>query len=159
MPAKNSIIKFHGRHQFIDKKLWKKYKKITGVDISYDDFRLIIASSISEIRNWVIREPIGFQFPGLLGHLAINRFKTYGEFKSYMRTRDGRPILNHNLHTGGYTFRIQLFKATRRFQERVPFWYFEACRDFNRSLSSRIKSGRYPSYNTFMQDHFVKIKK
>lgn len=161
MPAKNSISKFYGRHRFISLKLWRKYVRQTGDKISYKEFQAIIAESFKESRKWILREPIGMQFPGKLGHIAINKFKSYGTFKTYTntRTKDGKPILNYNLHTGGYIFKIQWFLNTRSYSERVPYWFFSASRDFKRTLAKLIKGGTYPVFNTFMQDHFtIKIK-
>ena len=159
MPTKGSIGKFHGRYHLLSPDLWKKYKKEIGSDILYSDFKKIVLASIEETKAWVLREPIGFQLPGKNGHLAINKFKTYGDFKTYtnMRTSEGKAILNHNLHTGGNTFRIQWFKSTRRFTERIVYWHFEASRAFKRSLAAVLKGKRAPIYNTFMQDHFVKV--
>lgn len=159
MPTRGSIGKFHGRYHLLSQDLWKKYKKESGKDISWTDFKNIILLSIEETKAWVLREPIGFQLPGKNGHIAINRFKTYGAFKTYTNTRtsSGQAILNHNLHTGGYTFRIQWFKSTRRFTDRVVYWHFEASRAFKRSLAAVLKGMRGPMYNTFMQDHFVKV--
>lgn len=158
MPAKGSIGKFHGRHHILNKKLWRSYKKETGNKISWADFSAIVLESMKGIREWVVREPIGFQLPGRIGNLAINKFKTYGTFKTYIRV-DGRSFLGHNLHTGGYTFRIQWFKATRKFAHRYPYWWFTAERKFNRSLAPILKSQNSPIYNTYMQDHFIKVKK
>ena len=157
MPSKNSIGRYYKRHSFISKDLWKKYKKTTGEDISYDDFKTIIQASLEETKSWALREPIGFQLPKKLGHLAINKFKTYGDFKCYHNVKSaGRPIVNHNLHTGGYTYRIQLFLSSRSFSDRIPYWHFDAERKFKRSLAVVLKGGKSPAYNSFMQDHFTK---
>ena len=162
MPAKNSIGKFHGRYSFINQKLWRKYMRQSGERIPYAQFKAIITASIKEQRRWILREPIGIEMPGKLGNIAINKFKTYGEFKTYLRTKSptGKPILNFNLHTGGHAFKIQWFKNTRSFTERIPFWFFDATRDFKRSLAKLIKGGSYPVYNSYMQDHFtIKLDK
>lgn len=158
MPSKNSIGRYYKRHPFISKALWKKYNKSSEEKVSYEDFKAIIKASLEETKNWVLREPIGFQLPKKLGHLAINKFKTYGDFKCYsnLKTSDGKPFLNHNLHTGGYTFRIQLFLSSRSFADRIPYWHFDAERKFNRALSPILFSQKSPAYNEFMQDHFTK---
>ena len=151
MPAKNSIGRFHGRFTFISKKLWKKYKKDTGSTITYKEFQLIISSSLGEINKWILREPIGFQLPGI-GHMAVNKFKTFGAFKCY---RNGKALLNHNLHTGGNTHRIQYFKNSRNYKTRLPYWFFKACRASNRALGKVLTSSNSPLFNSFMQDQFI----
>lgn len=151
MPAKNSISKFHGRFTFIGKPLWKKYKKENKSNISYADFKLIISASIGEINKWVMKEPIGFQLPGI-GHMAVNKFKTFGTFKCY---RNGQAVINHNLHTGGTTYRIQYFKNSRNYKTRLPYWFFKACRTSNRTLAKVLNSETRPHFNSFMQDQFI----
>lgn len=157
MPAKNTKSKYHGRYRFISLQLWKKYKKTTGSDISYKEFRLIILSSMKEVANWVLKEPIGYRFPYRLGSIAVNRFRTYGDFKTYLNTKDknGKPIRNFNLHTGGDCFRIQLFHNTRSNKERASYWFFTADRTFKRTLAKVLKSGDGPLYNAYTQDHFI----
>lgn len=158
MPSKNSIGRYHNRKAFITKELWKKFVATKGIDISYEDFKEVIKCSLEVTKEWVLREPIGFQFPYKLGHLAVNKFKTYGKFKTYHNSRDssGKAILNHNLHTGGYTYRIQMFQITRSYIDRLPYWHFVPERKFNRALAPILKSNKAPLYNSFMQDHFTK---
>ena len=152
MPAKNSISRFHGKYSFINKDLWKKYKKSTGSSITYKEFQTIISTSLGEINKWIMREPIGFQLP-FIGHMAINRFKTFGKFKQY---RNGVAMPNSNFHTAGNTHRIQYFKITRSFKTRLPFWFFKACRHSNRALAKVLKNDSRPLFNSFAQDHFIK---
>ena len=151
MPAKGSISQFHGRYSIINKKLWAKYIKETGEDVSYEDFKLILAATMEEIKSWILREPIGFQIPEL-GNIAVNRFKTNSDFKSYIGST---PIRNYNLHTGGNAFKIQWFHSSTVLRGRIPFWFFKASRAFNRSLAVVLKANNSPSYNSFMQDHFI----
>jgi len=157
LPTKNSIGRYHGRFTFVSKDLWKKYVKTTNSTISYEDFKKVIALSMEETSKWVLREPVGFKMPLRLGNFAVNKFKTYGDFKTYTNTRtsEGKPIKNFNLHTGGCTFRIQWFHNTRSPKERVSFWHFDAERKFKRALASILKSGKSPLYNTYMQDQFI----
>lgn len=161
MPAKHSIGKFHGRHPLINRKMWRRYVKESGNKISYDLFKNIFLSSMEETKKWVLREPVGFKLPYKLGNLAVNKFKTYGDFKTYTNTRtsDGKPIKNFNLHTGGNVFRIQWFYNSRQFIERHPYWFFDACRDFKRNLAKVLKSSNPPLFNTYMQDHFSSTTK
>ena len=160
MPAKGTKLKYAGKHNFINIKLWKKYKKETQNPATYAEFRKIIAASLEETKNWVLKEPIGFRLPFRLGNIAINKFKTYGEFVSYKKTRsiEGKPIKNFNLHTGGYVFRIQWFYNTRSARERTSFWWFVAERKFKRSLAKVLKSDKPPLFNTYMQSQFSTIK-
>jgi len=160
MPAKGSIGKYYGRHVFFSDKLWKKYVKQTGSIISYSDFKKVFLESMEETKKWVLREPVGFRLPNKLGNLAINRMKTYGEFKTYskLKTEDGKPIRTFNLHTGGDTFRIQWFHTTRSHKDWVTFWFLDAERKFKRNLAQVLKSEKYPLYNTYMQDQFVITK-
>ena len=137
MPAKGSIGKFYNRHTFVSRDLWKKYMKTTGNEISWEEFSKIIAVSMEEAKNCILKEPVGFQFPNKIGHLAVNMFKTYGEFKTYtnIKSTTGKPILNHNLHTGGYCYRLQMFLLTRAYKDRKLYWFFDAERKFDRSLA------------------------
>lgn len=157
MPAKGSIGKYHGRHVFISRKLWKKYLKESGSNITYTEFCAIVKGNMEELQKWVLKEPIGFKLPFKLGNIAVNRLKTYGEFKTWtgLRTADGKPIRAFNLHTQGDTFRIQLFHNTRSAKDVFSFWFLDAERKFKRSLAKVLKSDNYPLYNTFMQDQFV----
>lgn len=157
MPAKGSVGKYHGRYTFISKKLWKKYNKTNNSNISYSDFKLIIKMSLEETTKWVIREPVGYMLPNRIGNLAVNKFKTFGDFKTYVNVKssEGKAIRNFNLHTGGNTFRIQWFHNTRSAKERISFWHFEAERKFKRLLAATIKSGKSPLYNNYMQDQFI----
>ena len=85
-------------------------------------------------------------------------FKTYGDFKTYTNTKnEGKAILNHNLHTGGYCYRLQMFLLTKAYIQRRVYWFFDAERKFDRSLAKVLKSNNYPNYNSFTQDHFIKI--
>jgi hypothetical protein len=156
MPAKGSIGQFHGRKTFLTLKLWRKYKRETGVDITYKEFVAIFCTTIEEVKKWILREPAGFRLPVKLGNIAVNTFKTYGTFKTYINVRhEGKPILNHNLHTGGNVYKLQWFHSTRNYNDRVPFWFFVASRDFKRNLAKVLKRGVYPNYNTYMQDQFT----
>jgi hypothetical protein len=153
MPAKNSIGQFHGRYPLINHELWKKYMESTGDAITYNEFKSIIAASMSEIQRWSLKEPIGFQMPNL-GNIAVNRFKMDKDFRAYHNTEKG-PIRNHNLHTGGDAFQIRWFHSSTSMKSRMPFWFFKANRTFNRTLASILKANNSPNYNSFMQDHFV----
>lgn len=160
MPAKNTIGRFHGRHPLINKKMWRRYVKETGNKIPYTLFKSIFEASMEETKKWILREPVGFKFPHKIGNIAINKFKTYGDFKTYTNVRhEGKPIRNFNLHTGGHTFRIQWFYSSRQYSERFPFWFFDACRDFKRNLAKVLKGKSAPLYNTYMQDHFSSTTK
>lgn len=160
MPAKGKTGKYHGRYVFFGRHLWKKYVKETGSTISYEDFKKVFLLTMEETQKWIIREPVGFRLPLKLGNLAINRLRTYGDFKTYtgIKNAEGRVIPGHNLHTGGYTFRIQWFHTTRSCKDRVTFWFFDAERKFKRNLAKVLKSGKAPVYNTYMQDQFVITK-
>lgn len=160
MPAKGSVGKFHGRKAFINKKLWTKYKKETKLDVSYTDFAAIFDSTTVQIKKWVLREPAGFKISPKLGNIAVNTFKTYGDFKTYTNTRfEGKAIRNFNLHTNGNVYKLQWFHTTRTYIDRVPFWFFIASREFKRSLAKVLKEGVAPVYNTYMQDQFVAKKR
>lgn len=155
MPAKNSISNYHGRHRFLSESLWRKYVKETESDISYADFRKIVIASMDELRKWVLKEPVGFQMSPRIGNIAINRFKPeHGSFKAFHYTKE-RRIPNYNLHTGGAVFKIQWFHASSTHKSRNPYWFFKASRVFNRSLAFLLKSGKSPSYNSYMQNHFI----
>jgi len=160
MPAKGTTIRYKGRHIFINKGLWEKYVKETGSQITFKDFKKIISASFEETKKWILREPVGYRMPFRIGNIAINKLKTYGDFKSYtnIKTARNEPIQHFNLHTGGYCFRIQWFHNTRSSKERVSFWKFDAERKFKRALAQVLKSGKSPLYNTYMQDQFVTIK-
>lgn len=153
MPAKGSIGKFHGRYPLISVKLWKKYVKDSGSDVSYEDFKNILAESMSEIRKWVLKEPIGFQMPGL-GNVAVNRFKPKKDFKTFINTTKG-PVKNHNLHTGGDAFHLRWYHSSSSYSKRMPYWFLKASRAFNRELAVVLKRGNSPNFNSFTQDHFV----
>lgn len=157
MPALGSVGLYHGRYPLISKKLWKKYCKDYNSTIPYKQFKEVISASFQEISKCVLKEPVGFRMPYRLGNFAVNKFRTYGEFKTYsnVKSPEGNAIRNHNLHTGGHTFRIQWFHNTRSAKERVSFWYFVAERKFKRSLATVLKSGKSPLYNTYMQDQFI----
>ena len=154
MPARGSIGMFHGRHPFIGKDLWRKYKRETGDRISYGDFQEIVGASMAEIQKWVLREPIGFQLHPKFGNIAINKFKPHEDYKPKLYTSIG-PILNHNLHTGGNVFKVQWFHSHVSHASRQPYWFFKANRTFNRSLAAVLKSGQGPQFNSYMQSHFV----
>lgn len=158
MPAKGTIAKYHGRYALISRSLWKKYVKETSDKISYSDFLIIIAEEIKEVRKWVMREPIGFQLPSM-GNLAVNKFKPAGDFTAYIYNGGTTKIKNHNIHTGGCVFRLQWFRCSSSHQSRLAYWYFKATREFNRDLGKLLKTGSYPSYNCYSQDHFVKKNK
>jgi len=155
MPAKNSIGKFHGRHPFIEKKLWKKYVKQTENPVSYEEFKLIIAASLQELQSWVLKDPIGFQFSPKLGRIAINKFKMYEGFKTFIHKKGIGRIQNHNLHSDEHAFKIQWFHSQTSHKSRMPYWFFRAERSFNRDLARVLKGGKAPEFNSFMQDHFV----
>ena len=158
MPAKNSIGAFHGRHPLIRQDLWKRYMKETGQKIDYEEFKKIIAESMEEIKKWVLREPIGFQMSPKLGNIAINRFAMYKTFRAYTKTPLG-SVINHNLHTGGYIFTIRWYHSEASHKSRQPYWFFKACRAFNRSLAVVLKGSERPNFNSYMQDHFInKVK-
>ena len=43
-----SIDYFHGKHIFINKKLWRKYMKTTGNRITYKEFTTILSTTMKE---------------------------------------------------------------------------------------------------------------
>ena len=149
-----NIDYFHGKHVFINRKLWTKYMKVTGKRLTYDEFKDIILETIKEIRTWVLKQPIGYQLSPKLGNISINKFKPGSDFKSYIHTSEG-SFKNHNLHTYGNVYRIQWFHATDKAMTRQPFWYFKACRSFKRSLASVLKGKKAPIYNCYMQNQFI----
>lgn len=158
MPAKGSISKFHGRYSLIGQDLWKRYVKETGDNIEYKEFKAIIAEEIKEVKKWVMKEPIGFQIP-IMGNLAVNRYVATGpDFVSYIYHGDSTKIKNHNFHTGGYVFKIQWFRSTNSHESRFAYYFFKATREFNRDFAKLLKSGDYPNYNCYSQDHFVKAR-
>jgi hypothetical protein len=158
MPTKNSISKYRGRLPLLSQKLWKKYVKETGDEISYEEFTTIIVAEIREIKNWVLKEPIGFQMSEI-GNITINKFKPGSDYVTYLYNGGKTKIKNHNIHTGGCIFRIQWFRRSTSHKDRYAYWYFSASREFKRELGKQLKSGKYPNYNCFSQDHFVKKNK
>ena len=158
MPARGTIMKYHGRQPFLGKALWKKYVKTTGNKIPYKEFMAIIEEEIKEVRKWTMREPIGFQIPNL-GNIAVNRFRPRETFVSYIYNGGKTKIKNHNLHTGGYSFKIQWFRLSNTHTSRLGYYYFVATREFNRDLGQLLKSGEYPNFNCYAQDHFLKKTK
>lgn len=154
MPVR-SIDRYHGKHLFIGQALWRKYIKETGDQISYRDFVNIVDTSIEEVKKWVLREPIGFQLHPHLGNIAVNKFMPAPDYKTYINTALG-PIVNYNLHTGGYIFKLQWFHARTTHASKQPYWFFDACRSFKRALAVVLKSGKAPSFNSYMQNHFVR---
>lgn len=157
MPAKGTIGHFHGRYSLISRDLWKKYIAETGDDISYELFMGIIAEEIKEVRQWAMREPIGFQIPNM-GNIAVNKFKP-ADYTPYYYNGGSTKIKNHNVHTNGYVFRIQWFRCASTHKSGLPYWYFKAARAFNRELGKILNTGSYPSFNCYSQDHFVKKNK
>lgn len=149
MPSKDTKLKYSGRSIFLSKELWRKYKKETGDKIEWKEFKQIILASNEEIKNWVLKDPSGFKFPGNIGTLSVNAFKP-----TKNRPINGQKIQYHNLHTHGNVYKIQLFYNVRKDRDRSGCWGFDAERKFKREFASILKSGKFPNYNSYAQDHF-----
>lgn len=149
MPSKGSCIKYKGRHNFTSKELWRKYKKESKDNITWKEFKQIVLTSNVEIKNWILKDPSGFKFPGNIGTISVNAFKP-----TRNRPINGQKLQYHNLHTHGTVFKIKLFYNVRKDRDRSGCWGFDAERKLKREFAGILKSGTYPNYNNYAQDHF-----
>lgn len=155
MPSLGTTLKNGPRYNVVDVKLWKKYVKASGNNISYATFKNVIVKSNDLIRTKVLDNVSGYKMSESLGYIAVKRYKPSPGTKSIDFNKSkihGVKIYHTNFHSYGYTGRIVWFTAKLSTCKYINLYKFIPDRDFQRGLAKRILAGKI--YNEFGYDHF-----
>jgi hypothetical protein len=152
--GKNKIA---NRVNYISRKEYNNFKeKHPTADVSYNEYITILKASTSEIREHILKNPLGFKLPYNLGYLVIKKFKTNTKFVAvdWVNTRKlGKLIPLTNFHSFGNAFRLEIFRNKRI--KPLAVYKFTAHRIMKRMSAKIIKSGKAP-YIEIDKNYFTK---
>lgn len=138
--GKNNVRKRKG---FITKKTYNAFiKKHPTVDITFEQFKMILEESNKAIRDSILENELGFKLPNRLGYIAVTKFKPKKECYAvnWIETRRlGKKIPQLNLHSLGYIYQIKLYKNPN--VRSLMVYKMNAHRIIKRMLAAKIKSG------------------
>jgi len=135
-------IKIGHRDHIINKKFFKKFTEDhPEINITYNDFVLIIRETNKEIARIVTTEQTGFKLPEGHGYIVVTLFKSKKKSIDLANSHKFGKIIYHlNLGTFGK-------RSAIRWLNKDSFFYypkiykFEGCRTFKRQVAKATKEG------------------
>lgn len=146
---KGKSLKNGDRVNILNIKLYRKFKRETGIDIEYRDFSTIISMSNKLIGQRIINNVVGFKLPAGLGRMFISEYKDKRKKIDWKRTKElGKYVYHNNFASGGRSARLVWIVRGVSNCKHVGEYKFYPDRNFTTLKSKALKSGkRYTSYN------------
>lgn len=140
MPAKNCTLRDGERYNPLTPKLWKAFKKKTGLDIPYLTFRDVIWNTNQLIADAIADEEAGVELPEQMGNIVVTKYKSKKVPTDWVNSkRLGKKIPLLNLHSFGYVHHIKWFKVNMKTQHKF-IYRLKPDRKLSRKVAANIKA-------------------
>lgn len=133
--------------KFLTRQTYEAFIAESGIDMSFEQWKLVIKAHNLNWRAMVLRNAFGFELPGL-GVVAVDKYEGKHPLLNLADSMKlGKPVPYLNLHTFGYRYKIKWYKHRIVNFKYHRLYHFDACREMKRELAAILKSGADPFEN------------
>lgn len=163
MPAPGAGLKNGPRHKVLSRELWMKFKETHNSDISYQEFRNIICTTLEDLSEIITENPEGLKLPEGLGYIVVSRYKPAEGRRSidFKKTKEFGTVVYHtNYHSFGYKPKLLWLTVGLSRCKYVSTYKIVPDRKLWKKVSANMLDGKI--YNEHRYDHFrakhIKLK-
>ncbi len=131
-----------GRTNVLSKDLFGRYKeKYPETCLDYKKFKLIIKTAHEIVKEILVSERDGFQFPNMLGYLFVGSYKPITNPIDYKKSLDlGYEVRHYNYDTDGLACKIFYSSYASKYKlVNRQLWKFTPHRDIKDTVSANFK--------------------
>lgn len=145
MPAKGSVLLYGDRDYIFSPEFYKEILvKEKGVELSYKDCKAIIEHSNKIVADCITDEIDGFKLPCGFGYIVPMRYEATKPATNWKETkRLGKIVYHTNMHTDGYSCKIQWFRVGRVSNSHFnEVFKFKSYKSLSQKVSVAFKNGK-----------------